>query len=745
MPLADPYAPCPCGSEKKFKWCCQKVEAFAERAMRLRDNGQPDAATSAINEGLSKFPNSPWLLLLKSLILIGQQKLEEGRQALAAILRETPGHVGAITLKSRIALSKEGAVAAASELQEGLPHVNPQARPRLCKITALIASGLSEEGCYPAAFKHFELARSFDESAKALILTALTATKRNPHISRWLKEPYSLAEAPQRLQGTSLQKFNQALGWGKEGFWAAAAAAFDLLTSDPIAGPLAERNLGLCRLWLGDEPAAVSALRRWIDRTEPTTEAVDLAVLCQAIEDTPDPEPMEHVQLSWPLRNRAALLQALTGMATMIEAPRRHLDVADEESPEVECYYWLDRPVVEARPGLTVAQIPLINANVLIGPETVVLETDDDGQLNSLIDRFTALASKAVPPAHPRTKVIGQANRSQHALSWHWYLPPELSEDEKRRLTHEQMARLVTNTWPETPIAFFSGRTPLQLARSGTSEILLRAALQGLEYCGDDWGGMVDWQSLRSRLGIPPEPAIEPDRVEIDSVPVCRLAMVPLRRLDDDRLLSFYRRAHEWGLIDLLLDAAHEIVSRPGIKLNGRVEAIALYGDLASEAAGKEDRTGALEWLARGRAADGATRDVVKSVSWDMLELQIKASIDRPEDWVPELLVLLERYRASEEASSVLTTRLMAMGLLNIVSAPDRRGEIMLDSRPLQQLLSLYGPKVTTAGDYLGVSATRGEIWTPESVSKGSSIWTPGSDLDAVGASQRPKLTYPGQ
>jgi tetratricopeptide (TPR) repeat protein len=745
MPLVDPYAPCPCGSEKKFKWCCQKVEIFAERAIRLQENGQFDGALAAIHEGLSKFPSNPWLLLRKAMVQIAQQKPEEARQSLAAVLRETPDHLAAIVLQTRLVLLKGDAVAAASEFQHALARVDPKSRPRLFRVIAFIASALGEDGFFPAAFKHYELALRFDHDEKSMIVSALRSLKSSPRVSRWLKTAYSLADAPEASLGPSRQQFDQALSWGKEGLWQAAAAAFDLLTSDPIAGPLAERNHGLCRLWLGDEPAAVAALRRWLERAAPTTDAVDLAVLCHAIGAAPDPDPIEHVQLSWPLRDRGALLLALGGQPTLIEGPKRHLDPEDEESPEVDCYYWLDRPVVEARPGLSLDQIPLIQANLLIGPETVVLETDDDGRLNALVDRFTALAGKAVPPAHPRTKVIGQSDRSQHALSWHWFLPPELSEDEKQRLTHEQMAHLVTTVWPETPVTSFGGRTPLQLARSGTSEILLRAAVLGLEYSGEDWGGMVDWQSLRSRLGIPPEPAIDPETVDIDRVPVCRLAMIPLRRVDDDRLLNLYRRAFEWGLVDLRLEAAHEIVSRPGIDVKGRVDAITLYGDLAIEAAGRDDRASALQWLGRGRAADGTSRTLLGAANWDMLELQIKASLDSPEVWVPELLVILERYRGNEEASTAVTGRLISMGLVNIVSAADRPGEFMVDSRPLQQLLSLYGPKVTTAGGYLGVSATRGEIWTPETASKGSPIWTPGSDLSGAGTGERSKLIFPGQ
>jgi hypothetical protein len=448
--------------------------------------------------------------------------------------------------------------------------------------------------------------------------------------------------------------------------------------------------------------------------------------------------------LSWPIRNRDALLRTLAQEPTIVEAPNRHLDLDDEESPEVECRYWLDRPPVEARDGLSIEQIPLVHAIVLLGPDTVVLETEDDGKLNALLDRFTALAGQAVPPAHPRTKVIGKSGRSEHALSWHWYLPPELADEERRRLTREQMAHLVTELWPDTPIAALGGRSPRQLARSGRAEILLRAVVLSLESSGADWGGLVDWQALRSSLGIPPEPLLDPETVDIDRIAVGRLAGVPVRRLNNDRLFRIYTRAHEWGLVDVLLEAAHEIVERPGLDLPADVRALDVYGDLASEATGRSDRAAALEWVARGRARE-TNRDLATAVAWDLLEVQIKATLDRLDDWVPELVAVLDRYRGKQEASMQLTARLLDMGLIELASSPDQPGEVMLDTRRLQQLISLYGPKVTTAGGYLGVSATKGEIWTPGSESRGSAIWTPGSGLDAAGSGERPKIIVSGQ
>ncbi|MGA2701243.1 MAG: tetratricopeptide repeat protein [Isosphaeraceae bacterium] len=743
MALVDPYSPCPCGGDKKFKWCCQKVEAYAERGHRLEDNGQHDAALAAYDEGLAKVPRNPWLLLRKSVLLIELQKLDEAKRCVATVLQSQPDHLGAAVLLCRLVLATEGPVAAVAVLQRALLHARPEARNQLFKITAIVATELAKASYFPAALKHFELAIGLDSSAESVLQSALASFKSNPAVTPWLKDSSALEHVPAGLEGPLREQFQQAMGWARDGLWDSAAAAFELLSADRGAARAADHNLGLCRLWLGDDDAAIAALRRWIAREGPTTSAVDLEIVCQLIDESTDKEPIEQVQLTWPLRDRSALSQILEREAAIVAGERRHLDPEDDESPQVACLHWLDRPRIEARTDLARQEIPLIQADVLLGPDTVVLEAHDDGRLNGLIDRFTALAGRSVPPAHPRTKVIGQVDRTAHAMSWHWYLPPDLPDREKRRLTREQIAHLITTAWPETPLRQLGGRSPVQAGRAGDSEVPLRAAVLVLEFSGDRLGDEVDWTRLRSRLSISPEPPIDLETVDIDRIPLGRLALIPLPRLDDDRLVEFYLRAHEWGLVDLVLRAAHEIVGRPHLSSSSKLDVRILYADLAMESTEQRDRAGALEWIRRGRAAQDLAQRPDDTAFWDMMEIQIRASFDPLDDWVPDLAVILDRCRENEQASMMVTTRLIEMGLVRLVSPPDRPGEVMLDPRVLQQLLSLYGPKVTTSSGYLGVSATRGEIWTPQSSAQGSPIWSPGTDREAAKSGEK-RLILPG-
>src|SRR5205085_7690691 len=96
---------------------------------------------------------------------------------------------------------------------------------------------------------------------------------------------------------TFRESFERGVGWAEEGLWSSAASAFELLAAGSSAGAIADRNRGLCCLWLADHEAAVAALRRFIARTGPSLEATDLEALCQRIAVNPGEETIEFVHL----------------------------------------------------------------------------------------------------------------------------------------------------------------------------------------------------------------------------------------------------------------------------------------------------------------------------------------------------------------------------------------------------------------------------------------------------------------
>ena len=362
------------------------------------------------------------------------------------------------------------------------------------------------------------------------------------------------------------------------------------------------------------------------------------------------------------------------------------------------------------------------------------------------------LAGSSIVPAHPRTRVTGVSPRSTLALAWDWYLPEEIGPAEAERLTTEQRSKVLREVWPVTPMPYLGFRTPEQAARDGDAEVPLRAALVQFERSQatspDDVPG-----ALRVRLGIPPEPTIDPTNVDIARVPLARLAGIDMARLDDESLILLYQRARRGMLPRTLEEAARTIAGRPSLFRDGKVDPVAVFSDLASIAAGLRDAEQVRHWVAQGRAADSPTTKARNAPIWDMVEVRLRARLERPETWVPELAIVLERYGQDPAANQVLLMNLIEMGLIQVVPNPDNPKDVMVDSRTLQAVLAEYGPRVTTASGRLGVSATKPDLWTPGGPASGGggggALWTPGSGQPAAPAApaggEKSRLILPGR
>ncbi len=647
MALVDPYSPCLCGSGQKYKWCCQKVEAYAERSQRLVENGQYELALKPLDEGLAKVANNPWLSMRKALVQFHLKQFDAAKQTLRAFVQAHPESLTGWSLLTRIVAGNDDARDGAAVFQQALAAVSESHAPEFVGIAAMVGSALARAGFHPAAIKHLELALEATEEESQQTASMLQNLKLAPDTSLWERNPYRLWPAPENATPAFRESFDQALGWAGAGLWSAAASAFELLAAGSGAGAIADRNRGLCCLWIADQGAAIAALRRYIARTGPTADTVDLEALCQKIERPAPRDQVEFVHLSWPVRNRDGLASALRGSPYFAEGGKRPLDPNDAKSAEVDRFFLLDRPRIEPRAGLTRRDIPLVMGDILLSPNAVILETHDDGRLDTLVDRFTAAAGANIPPAHPRTKIMGKDQRHLLAVSWRWHIPEGVGEEDVKRLNDEQGAYIIGEVWPETPHPSLRWRTPAQAARTPDLETPLRAAVAQLQGSGESWAELIDWDQFRARLNnLKPEPPIDPEHVDIEAVSLPRLHFIPLESLDDDRILAVYFRAREWGVRTVFRRVGQLIDSRPALLVKGQIEAPSLYGELALDAAHRHDRAAAHNWLARGRQSEPPRKRMAHEMSWEMIELQILMILEEPEVWVRTLAVILRGIKA---------------------------------------------------------------------------------------------------
>jgi tetratricopeptide (TPR) repeat protein len=745
MALADPYGPCPCGSGEKFKWCCHKAEAYAEKALRLVDSGQLDAALSALDDGLRKVPGSPWLLLRKGLILLEKDRPAEARATFESLLASKPGHPAAHALLVRLVLQKEGPGAGVAQLQKALTDVPPDRRPGLARIIQLVGAVLGELGHIPAALRHLELARSLGprESDRRVELDQLIhMLEGNPGISPWLRDPARLVPPPEGIPRDAADRFRQALAWAEDGLWSSAAAMFQTLASDDLIE--AERNLAFCRLWLDDDSAAVASLRRVVARLGETPEAVDLEALRQLVKAPADDDFVDHVHLIWNIRDREALLTALRASDQTQFNGTGPLDPEDPNSFEVDEFELLDRPKPTGPLPEDVRELPRVLGRILVAREIVMLDAVDDGRLDDVTTRFTDLAGSAIPPAQPRTKEVGKILRYAAAMRSEWWLPDDAPRELGSRLQSQEREHLLTEVWPRTPLPALGGRTPQKAAAAGDAGVALRAAVCQLELSQPVGASAVDLTPLRRSLGIADEPELDPATVDIPSVHLARLHRIPAERLDDDRLVALYSRARRFVMPGALEQAARALIERPALLERPEVGHVPVYSDLAMLSVGRPEPDDPASWLRRGRQADPASKSTT-ALRWDLAEIRHASNSEPPEAWVPQLAVVLDRYRGDKEANPRILSMLVDLGLIQAVPHPEDPNELMFDTRPLQAVLAEYGPRITTATGDLGISAARGGIWTPGSEGGATTpggIWTPGSGSGEPGGEK--KLILPG-
>ena len=146
MASVDPYMPCPCGSGQKFKWCCQKVESYAERAQRMVDSGQIEASLKPLEEGLARFPDNAWLLTRKAVVEAHLKRFEPAKASLRSLLKKNPGHVGGTILLTRLLLETEGPDASIAQFQQGLSAMPADCRRDLAPLAQFLGVSLQPGG-----------------------------------------------------------------------------------------------------------------------------------------------------------------------------------------------------------------------------------------------------------------------------------------------------------------------------------------------------------------------------------------------------------------------------------------------------------------------------------------------------------------------------------------------------------------------------------------------------------------------
>jgi hypothetical protein len=702
----DPYAPCPCGSGKKLKFCCTDLAGDIEKISKLVESDQPHAALKHVEKLLAKEADRPSLLDIRAMLELSLHEHEAAEKTIAHFLKVAPENASAHAQAAMLAADSGDAVQAVDKLQDALELTDNSMPQRVFEAIGAVGHALLLAGNLVAARAHLVLYAGIAPEGDERALELLLRLNLQGGLPLMLRDDPKLMDPPARFAEVNKAAFEEANRLARRGLWRRAAAEFAKLLNEANPQPPVVYNLALMRGWLGDLDKFVAGLHQFAKLNVPEDDAVEAEALAQLLDADLRDERLESVRIIYPINSDDAAAERL---ASDKRIERYELDPESLEEDEAtrprSTHILLDRPVPRSGVDLTIDEAP----NVLAFLSVYGKRTDRGAQLHVTTDRgdhfdqakslIVEVLGDAIGPEES-SEVVGEKTASEEALSWRWRLPEDTPPARRRQLLTERRRQAILNDWTAAPRAALNGLSPRDAAKRPELKIPLMASVLIIEQAAANPEERELFQQLRQELGLPPVESIDPEKVDWNQLPLVRLSRLDLTKAPLDRLMQQFNRSAMSGATVATLALAAEIVSREAADGD--------FGPVYRQLIRSEpDPDRALEWTAKAKA--WAARAKQPGGEWALLELEVQIERGDPMG-VQNTLNDIRAHHLNEPGVADATYRLLySAGLLAPREAPGAMpvGRAPLEAPPAEP------SRLWTPGQEAAPAGNKPVIWTP--------------------------------
>jgi hypothetical protein len=704
----DPYAPCPCGSGKKLKFCCADVAADIEKIHRMIQGDQPRAALRHVEQTLATHPRQASLLDLKAILEISLGEKEQARSTIDAFLQAHPGNPSGLADRAVLLAPTTDVLAAVQSLQQALDQIDRNMPRRVLEALGVVGHALLVSGHLIAAQAHLWLYVSVaqDDNKAIGLLARLNQMGGLPLLVRdqlrlrnW---PAGVHWKPEAERATQLASM---------GRWQRAVEIVDTLGQSYGADPSLVYNRAILGGWLADERSLVAGLHAFARFNVPWDDAVEAEAIAQLLDaDLADP-PVNTVRQVYFVNDLDALQQRLIGdKRTEQYEPEHAIDEGEGPRPRGS-FLLLDRPAPDSGIEINRPDVPLVLGFLsLYGRQTdraerLELVTDRGRRFDQTVRVVREIAGPALGDVAGE-QIVGKTTEVEQSLSWRWAFPTDTTPARRRELLVAERREAIIERWPDVGRAVLSGKSPRDAARDDRLRIPLAAAVLILEQGINNLDHADAIRELRLELGLPlPEP-IEPDE-DAANISLVRIPRLRLERVADDDLAHLFRRAALTGAAAAIRAIAREALRRPS--LADKIPPDEAYQRLIAL---ENDPAKALKLIDEAR--QHSERHNESAATWDIAELELHFSEGNASEAERVLGEIGRRYRDQPEVAAAVYQLFYEWGL---------------DLAQAEQSMPSSMPQTAAASSEAG---SERRIWTPgDPVSSGtatgkkSSLWTP--------------------
>lgn len=595
----DVYASCPCGSGKKFKWCCQPIHGRIEDAFEQQAQGQHAAAIKLMDDLVAAEPDNPEAWGRRAQLLYENGRYDDAETSLDRALQLNPRYPFGYLLKG-VFRHEEGETAGALRLfRQAADLYDPAAHDHLGQVFSLIAESELRANRPVAAHAALKLARRYRPADEALRETTETLFGEKSQLPLSPRRDYSFRAAPGGADADR-QSWADALAAASTGRLGDAAAAFQARVEAHPDDAAAWYNLAVCRAWLGANRTAVEALDRYValECDESAAEqawALGEVLRCgQGLEEQSD-----YVEYS-------ALYQLLQPEAVVpflqdMERRRRLVGVKAFEEQGLLTALVLEK-TADLTPELAAAQLPGLAAYVMLLGDQLRLWNTDAAALADARQEFEQALGPALSPARPAT---GPAN-FHDVLAGALFFPVHATDAEQARARVEEATRrYFEEKWIHKPRHSLGLVSPVDAAGHAVLRKKLRGVIRFIEECAAPSGALAyDFNRLRRKLGLTAEqpPAGEPRPADVTEMSAAELSALKAESLSDQDLEAAFQAAAKLDARELAGRFARALVARPATA--SRPDRFPLYAQLVNAAVAERDFGAALGYVDEGERFD---------------------------------------------------------------------------------------------------------------------------------------------
>jgi tetratricopeptide (TPR) repeat protein len=621
----DPYAPCPCGSGKQFKWCCQPLYGGIERAFMQEEEGQHDAAERIMDEVVAQNEGNPEAWGQKARLLSMHGKLEEADNALERAFALSPNYPFGLLLRATFR-HHEGEIPGALLLaRRAAAQYSAEAHDRLAEVYFLIydcESRLRHPIAARAALRLVLHYTPADEQLRQSFDALYGPEGRLPEAARhdYQLLPPAGDSGPEKK--AAWDKARQSVASPRLGD---LVHIYEPLTRSDSTDAPAWFNLGLAHAWLGENKTALDALNQYLDLESDEARATRAAALTevlrtgQGMEDECDYQ--EH-SFTFPMRNPdpiIALVREWLGGGRLLQAP----------PPQEGSFFGL---ILDLTPtGLITAgaapseTAPMAGYLLILGGIFRVWGPNKD----AVVRLRDELRSRLSIPLGEAVETRGPIEY-QDAVSEALIFPTGPAVKLSMERVVEQAGKFYEEKWIHRPRRSLLGNSPLDAVGSTRLKKRLFGVIDFLKDCAA--ATMIkeyDFDRLRRKLGLTtatPSKATETPAGTVSNIPSmnsAELGALKVETLSDEQLEQAFQTAQKLDAREMTINFARALVGRPAN--SARPDRYPLYSFLIQRALSDGDKDAALDYVNDGEKADCEQNEGHRRNDYEFRRAQVHA------------------------------------------------------------------------------------------------------------------------